>query len=212
MKLSYNFRYKIAEYFSYIFIFLCKYIAGLNYTIEGMEKLPNTPSIVLLNHQSFWDNLIVQLFIPQHSWVLKRELFNMPLLGWGIKMLEPIDVDRSDHISVNKILREGQKKLSNGLWVIIFPEATRCRPGSMTRFKPSAVKLASMAKVPIIMVAHNAGMFWPKGLWIKPGHIHVKIIDIIEIDEIISSETRELTTKIENIIHAEKQILESNFY
>ncbi len=202
-------RYRICKAFSHVFIKLGETIVGLNYEISGLEKLPKVQSIVLLNHQSFWDNIIVQLIIPEHSWVLKRELFNIPLIGWGIKMLKPIAVDRNNNISVSQILREGQEKLSSGLWLVVFPEATRCKPGSFSKFKPSAVKLAAIAEVPIVMIAHNAGMFWPKGFWIKPGTIKIKIIDIIPLEEIKDTETRALTEKIETIIHREKQTLES---
>ncbi|MCC8368685.1 MAG: 1-acyl-sn-glycerol-3-phosphate acyltransferase [Rickettsia endosymbiont of Oxypoda opaca] len=205
---NYQIRYKIGVIFSYAFIWLARFCCGLKYQVSGLEKLPKIPSIVVSNHQSFWDQIFMQLIIPEHSWVLKRELFNIPLLGWGLRMVKPIAVDRNVNISVTQILREGQEKIKQGLWLIIFPESTRVLPEKTVKFKPSAVKLASLAKVPIVMMAHNAGLFWPKGFWFKkPGTIQVKIIDVISTEEVEQSDVRELNEKIEKIINKEKQKL-----
>ncbi|CAF1427109.1 unnamed protein product [Rotaria sordida] len=72
----------------------------------------------------------------------------------------------------------------------------------------SAAKLATVVKAPIVMMAHNAGAYWPKGFWIKkPGTIQVKIIDVITIEEIARTDARELTDKMEQMINKEKQLL-----
>jgi len=197
--------------FSYSFIWLVRVICGLKYNVSGLEKLPKEPSIVLANHQSFWDNVFMQLIIPEHSWILKRELFKIPFFGWGLKMVDPIAVDRQDSLSVKQILREGQIKLQNGLWLIIFPESTRLKPDQITKFKPSAVKLASIAKVPIVLMAHNAGVYWPKGFWIKKsGTIQVKIIGVIQAASIEENDVRRITEQVQEVINAEKQILFEN--
>ena len=110
----------------------------------------------------------MQLIIPKHSWFDKRELFNIPFFGWGLKMVDPIAVPRRNNISIKQILREGQKKkLQDGLWLIVFPESTRLRPEQSTKFKPSAIRLEVTEKVPIVLMAHNAGVYWPKGFWIN---------------------------------------------
>jgi 1-acyl-sn-glycerol-3-phosphate acyltransferase len=208
LNIKYSAKYKIAVIFSHSFIWLAKVICGLRYQISGLDKLPSQPSIVLANHQSFWDNVFMQLIIPEHSWILKRELFKIPFFGWGLKMFDPIAVDRQDNLSVKQILREGHKKLQEGLWLIIFPESTRLRPEQMTKFKPSAVKLASMAKVPIVLIAHNAGVYWPKGFWIKKsGTIQVKVIDVIPVAMVEELDVRILTEQVQAVINMEKHIL-----
>ena len=205
---TYHIKYKVAIFYSYSFIWCAKIICGLKYHVSGLEKLPQEPCVVLANHQSFWDNVFMQLIIPKHSWIVKRELFNIPFFGWGLKMVDPIAVDRGDNISVKQILREGQKKLQDGLWLIVFPESTRLRPEQSTKFKPSAIRLAVTEKVPIVLMAHNAGVYWPKGFWInKPGTIQVKIIDVIAKDQMEECDVRELTEHIGQVINTEKQAL-----
>lgn len=207
-KVNYNIRYKIGVIFSYAFIWLARICCSLRYQVSGLEKLPSGPSILVANHQSFWEQVYMQLIIPKHSWVLKKELFKIPLFGWGLRMVKPIAVDRNSNISVGQILKEGQQKLQSGLWLIIFPESTRVTPEKTVKFKPSAAKLATLVKVPIVMMAHNAGAYWPKGFWIKkPGTIQVKIIDVIPIEEIARTDARELTEKMEQMINKEKQLL-----
>ncbi len=205
---NYNVKYGFAYLFSHGFVWITKMICGIKYEIRGLEKLPSRPSIAMANHQSFWDNVFMQVIIPKHSWIIKRELFDIPFFGWGLKAVDPIAVDRSDAISVKQILTQGVAKLKQGLWIVIFPESTRLRPEQKAKFKPSAAKLAALAGVPIVLVAHNAGVYWPKGFWItKPGTIEVVIVGTIEEEEIAKSDVRELTDKIENLINEEKERL-----
>ncbi|RYE05725.1 MAG: 1-acyl-sn-glycerol-3-phosphate acyltransferase [Rickettsiaceae bacterium] len=205
---KYHIKYSLAKFYSRIFIWAIKFTCRLDYQVDGLELLPSQPSIVLANHQSFWDNFIMQIIIPKHSWIVKRQLFNIPFFGWALKMAETIAVDRNDSLSVKQILKEGQKKIQNGLWLIIFPEATRIKPDQNVRFKPSAVKLATMTEAPMVLMVHDAGVYWPKGFWIKkPGVIKIKIIDVIYSEQVRDLDIRDLTQNIENIVNTAKSNL-----
>jgi 1-acyl-sn-glycerol-3-phosphate acyltransferase len=183
-------------------------IMDIKYEVQGLEKLPNGPYLVLSNHQSFWENFFMQLIIPEHSWVIKKELFEIPVFGWGLRMVEPIAVDRSATASIVQILEEGKKKLQSGLSIVIFPEGTRVKPDRSVSFKPSAAKLALEAEVPVVLMAHNAGVLWPKGFWFqKSGTINVKIIETMMPGEIARYDARSLTDYIQQRINTEKQVL-----
>ena len=208
--ISYSFKYKIAEIFSCTFIYLLWDICGIKFQIDGLSKIPTNskPYVVLSNHQSFWENFFMQVIIPKHSWVIKRELFDIPLFGMGLKMLNPIAIDRAQSSSVAQILRDGQEKINSGLNIIIFPEATRIKIDQTVAFKTSAAKLALNAKTPIVLMAHNAGMFWPKGFWfIKSGTIKVQIIDYMRYEAISQYDARQLTKIIQEKINNEKNRL-----
>lgn len=205
---TYSLRYKLAEIFSIIFIQITRLFAGISYRVEGLELLPDRPSLVLSNHQSFWENVFMQIIIPKHSWVIKKELFNIPFFGWGLRSMEPIAVDRSQSRSVAQIIKNGTQKLQNDHWIIMFPEATRLKPRQTRKFKPSAAALALEAGVPIVLMAHNAGLFWPKAFWLrKPGTVSVKIIKVITPEEAKEFDARSLTDHIEQIINHEKENL-----
>ena len=175
-KSSYASKYTLVKCYSRAFIALGKIIAGMNYKIEGLENIPKEwPAVILANHQSFWDNIIMPVLFPIQSWVIKKQLLNVPIFGYGLKLMEPIALDRSAAMSVRQILQIGSQRLQSGISVVIFPESTRLNPGQTVPFKPGCAALAHANNVPIIPVAHNAGTLWPKGLWIKPGTITVKI-------------------------------------
>lgn len=199
-------RYNLAIAYAWSFVNITKWICGINYEIEWDVELPKRPYVIMANHQSFWDNVIMPHIFPRQSWVIKKELYNIPFFGLGLRLVEPIAVDRSDNLSVSQILNMGTLKLQEDICVVIFPEATRLRPGVKTKMKPAGTKLAQMNNVPIVLMAHNAGLFWPKGFWIKkPGTVKVKVGKIINIKP--EDDVRQVTTEIENWINTEKDRL-----
>ena len=209
---SYSSRYKVAELFSYIFIYLLWLVCGIKFKVIDREKLPvdGNPYIALSNHQSFWENFFMQIIIPEHSWVIKKELFDIPVFGFGLRSVAPIAVDRSDSRSVVQILEEGNKKIESGLSIVMFPEGGTVKPDCSVKFKPSAARLALNTGVPVVLIVHNAGLVWPKGFWFKrPGTVKVKIIECLSSAQINSygADARELTYYIQEKINSEKKIL-----
>lgn len=203
---SYYMRYSVAKSYAWVFVNLTNIICGIDYEIEGKELIPEGPAIIMSNHQSFWDNIIMPHIFPMQSWVIKKELYDIPVFGLGLRLVEPIAVDRSDNASVKQIINMGMEKIAEGLWVVIFPEATRVPVGRRVKLKPSGVKLAQEAGVPILLMVHNAGLFWPKGFWIKKsGTIKVKIGPTIKVSS--TDDVRAVTQEIENWILEEKDII-----
>lgn len=152
-------------------------ICGVSYQVEGQENLPDGPAIVLSNHQSTWETLALAFIVPPQVWVLKKQLLKIPFFGWGLAVSSPIAIDRNAGINAREqVVDQGQKRLDAGLWVIIFPEGTRVDPGVERRFKPGGAILASRSGYPVVPIAHNAGLFWPRHQFIKfPGKITVRI-------------------------------------
>lgn len=203
---SYPMRYGVARSYAWAFVGITRLVCDIDYEIDGMENLPKGPAIVMSNHQSFWDNVIMPHLFPMQSWVIKKELYNIPVFGLGLRLVEPIAVDRSDNSSVKQILNMGSEKIAAGLWVVIFPEATRVPVARRVKLKPSGVKLAQETGVPIVLMAHNAGIFWPKGFWIKkPGTIKVKIGPIVKVKA--TDDIRVITQEIEDWMVREKDAL-----
>jgi 1-acyl-sn-glycerol-3-phosphate acyltransferase len=109
--------------------------------------------------------------------VLKRELLWLPFIGWGLKLLRPIAINRGEgHRAVNQVVEQGRKRLADGLWVIVFPEGTRVVAGETKKFGVSGALLATATAKLVIPLSHNAGLFWPRrGIVKKPGTIRVLI-------------------------------------
>lgn len=178
--MPYKVRYRIITAWSYFFIFWARVTCGLRYKVTGRKNLPKQNAIIFSNHQSMWETIFMQVLLPYQAWVLKKELLSIPVFGWGLALIEPIAINRKSMNSVKELIRQGKKCLQKGRWVVIFPEGTRVAPGKDHRFSRSGAALAEATHYPIVPIAHNAGLFWPRGFLIKKsGTIQVKIGPII---------------------------------
>jgi 1-acyl-sn-glycerol-3-phosphate acyltransferase len=187
--LTYPFPARIRYYFITLYsraiIQLAKYICGIDYQVEGLEKLPKESAIIISNHQSTWETLAFQAIFPPQTWVIKKELLYLPFFGWALALLNPIAINRrAAQSSRAQILEKGSQRLKEGQWVIIFPEGTRRDPQDLGKFSRIGALLAAKTSKPIVTVAHDAGRYWPRNAFIKkPGTIKVKIGPIIHSNE-----------------------------
>jgi len=180
-----------------------KVTCGVHVEIRGEENLPSTPCVILSKHQSQWETFYLQVMKRPVVTVLKKELMNVPFFGWGLRLMQPIGIDRSNpKKALRYIQEEGQRRLQKGQSIIIFPEGTRTPPGETGTYARSGAELACRAGVPIIPVAHNAGRCWPAKKFIKyPGTIHMVIGAPIDT---LNGNSRELTERVKNWIEAEQ--------
>ena len=150
---------------------------GINVQVDGLENVPHTPCVILSKHQSTWEVFFLQrLFMPV-STILKQELLKIPFFGWGIRLMHPIAIDRSNpRQAMKQVMQQGTQRISEGNRVVIYPEGSRIPFGKIGKYGRSGAALAIAAGVPIIPVAHNAGYCWPaRQLMKRPGTIHVII-------------------------------------
>jgi len=170
-------RYLMATWWcSFILIWL-RICCGVRYKIIGAENLPSEPVVILSNHQSQWETILFYKLVFPVAPILKRELLRIPFWGWAMRLQRPIAIDRSNPREAGKsLLIQGVEKIKQGYSIIIFPEGTRSRPGTMKRFSRGGARLAVAAEAPIVPIAHDAGKCWPPHAFIKfPGTITVTI-------------------------------------
>jgi 1-acyl-sn-glycerol-3-phosphate acyltransferase len=158
-------------------LWVLRVLCRLDFVVEGAEHLPDEPSVVLVKHSSAWETIAQLKILPAQTWVLKRELLWAPILGWVIRKLRPIAIDRrAGRSAVQQVIDQGRQRLADGLWVVIFPEGTRVAAGQTRRYGLGGALLAGATGKPVIPVAHNAGDFWPRRGWLKrPGTIRFVI-------------------------------------
>lgn len=170
-------RYRLITGYNHTVIWLARWVLGIRYVMQGAENLPTRPAIILAKHQSAWETVAFLFLFPPVSPVIKQELLKVPFFGWAFRMLSPIAIDRgSGREALKQIVAQGREKLSQGFWVLVFPEGTRVAPGEKGRYGIGGSWLAAETGAPIVPVAHNAGEVWPKNAFIKrPGTVTVSI-------------------------------------
>jgi 1-acyl-sn-glycerol-3-phosphate acyltransferase len=170
-------RYRIITLWSRLVVWLAQVICGVRYQVRGLENLPRQPSIVLAKHQSAWETIAFEVFLPPQVWVLRRSLLRVPFFGWGLAMMSPIAIDRGAGMqALKQMLEQGRERLAQGFWIIIFPEGTRIAPGQRGRYQIGGAWLAVHTGAPVLPIAHNAGRLWRKNAFLKfPGTIIVSI-------------------------------------
>jgi 1-acyl-sn-glycerol-3-phosphate acyltransferase len=194
--------YAIANNWARVQLRVLEALCGLRYVVEGKENIPPGAHISMWKHSSAWETIAQAAIFPPQAWVLKRELMWIPLVGWALRCLQPIAINRKAGASaVNQVVEQGKKRLTDGLWILIFPEGTRVAPGESRKYGLSGALLASRAGVKIVPVAHTAGFYWPRRGWVKrPGVIRVRIGSPIDA---ANRDPRELNEQVRAWIEAE---------
>ena len=169
-------RFQLVRFYAACLLWVLKWSCGLDYRVEG-EPLPPGAHVALWKHTSSWETVAMMVVFPRQVWVLKRELLWIPFVGQGVWLMHAIAINRkAGQSAVSQVIEQGQARLAEGDWVMVFPEGTRMAPGQTRRFGVSGTLLAAAADRLIVPVAHNAGKYWPRrGLLKKPGTVRVVI-------------------------------------
>lgn len=154
-------------------------ILGVRVEIRGTP--PTGDCLIAAKHQSFLDILALAQACPQRAFVMKREVMNVPVMGWFARQVGSIPIDRARGKDAMKQIISGietARARPEGLGQLIFyPEGTRTLPGQRVPYKHGVGTVQRATHLPIIPVAVNCGMFWPRrGLPIRRG---VSVIEFL---------------------------------
>ncbi len=191
---------------------LC-WINGVTVEVRGLENIDLSRSYIFAgNHQSQIDIFSLQAALGfDFRWMAKKELFRIPLFGWGMKLAGYIPVDRSGGKKALKSLDEAAKRIAGGTSVIIFPEGTRSRDGQIHPFKAGGMILAIKSKVPLVPLAiHGTYELLPKGkLFAKSGKVVIVFGEPIETAEYSTKQKHELADRLHDVVVALKRQAEA---
>lgn len=147
--------------------------------VNGCENIPAGPVIYMANHSSFFDVFAILGHLNvQFKWIVKQELFRVPLLGFAMQRSGYISIDRGNHKKAIESIDLAEEKIRSGISIVIFPEGTRSEDGSLLYpFKKGGFHLALRSKVPIVPITILGSRdILPKGeRIIKPGTIKLVI-------------------------------------
>ena len=180
----------------------------LNTEIKVIGQIPSKKRVVIyaIKHQSAWETVFCTHLFSMPSIVLKKALIFLPVIGLYFLRAGAIPITRDQGLNaLRKMGRNAKKAVKENRSMMIFPQGTRVKPGISSKEKPylpGVFFLYSQAKVPVIPVAHNAGLLWPKNSFFKyPNRLRSKSVTIQILPEIKPGLSKqEFLTKLENII------------
>jgi 1-acyl-sn-glycerol-3-phosphate acyltransferase len=142
------------------------------------------PAIFAFKHQSTWETLIIYALLYDPAIVLKRELLWIPFFGWYLQKMQMIALSRSKTNrlqDLKSLLKAAENTIGQKRPIVIFPEGTRSKPGQKPLYHSGIASLYLHLGIPVIPVAHNAGLFWPRRGFLKyPGTITLELLEPIQ--------------------------------
>lgn len=149
-------------------------LAGVRVEVEGEERItPSDTYIFMSNHVSNLDPPVLITRLPRRTSVLvKKELFQVPILGRAMLLGELVPVDRRNREAAVNSMKEAEKVMARGLNLTVFPEGTRSPDGRLLPFKKGPFYLAMDSGVPVVPVTIlGSEKLMPKGSAIIRGGI-----------------------------------------
>ncbi len=141
-----------------------RHVLGLDYRVIGLENLPRGQAcIVAAKHQSTYETMKLHLLMDDPAIVLKKELLRIPIWGRFLKTTGMIPIDRgAGRQAVVTMVAAAERAKAENRPIVIFPQGTRVAPGTAKSYKPGVGVLYNELGLPILPLALNSGLFWPK--------------------------------------------------
>ena len=174
-----------------------------------MPTNPRNPYVVVSNHESFVDILLISHLPWEMKWLSKKEMFRIPVGGWLMRMARDIELDRGDRGSAETALAACRNRLDDHVSVMIFPEGTRSTSGDLLPFKDGAFRLAIDAGVPILPLAvHGTATALRKHDW-RQGRstAEVHVLDPVPTDGLGPDDVATLKAGVRRVIVDELRLM-----
>jgi 1-acyl-sn-glycerol-3-phosphate acyltransferase len=190
-----------------------KLVPGWKVTIIGKEKLDQKAKVIVANHQSQEDILLIYRLGVPFNWISKAEVFKIPFYGWFMYLNGDIKLRRTSKSSIKRMILDAEKVLRQGSTITIFPEGTRSKTDKIGHFKEGAFKIAQDTKVPIVPVAiYGTGnkLIYPNGIFKGKHQVIVKVLDKIPYEQFKDKEIKDLASEVRSLIESEIKLLKQS--
>jgi 1-acyl-sn-glycerol-3-phosphate acyltransferase len=172
--------------------------------VSGREKIDRRKAYVIVsNHQSGADILVLFKLMVHFKWVSKWSLFFFPFIGWNMAMNRYIALKRGRKSSINRMVEKCREAISEGNSIMIFPEGTRSKDGNVQTFKTGAFRIALETKAPIlpIVIRGTSKAIRKGGLTIHRNHdMEMLVLDPLPYELFAGDDQKMLASRVQRII------------
>ena len=151
-------------------LWLARWVMGIKFEYRGRDKLPKEGAFIFAAaHQSNMDPMLTFPLKTNLTALAKKQLFSVPFIGTALRKIGIVKVDRESHTAHKAMDKVAEHVVALGRPLIVYPQATRVRPGHYRKLKSGAYYLQADTGLPVYTVATNTGLFWTKGFWHRAG-------------------------------------------
>ncbi len=172
--------------------------------IVGRERLyKGGPTVMVANHRSLVDILVLFRLQTHFRWVSKLENFRVPFVGWNMTLCDYIPLRRGDGTSIKAMMRHCDRAIRDGSSILMFPEGTRSSTDRMRSWKPGAFQIAERNGVPIqpIVLRGTAEALPKRGFILQGRHaISIEILDPIPVEEVAACDHENMSERVRTIL------------
>jgi len=185
------------------------------FNVEGERPadIDHRAYVVIANHESTADPFLLSWLPWDMRWVAKEELFKPPMVGWAMRWGGDIPLRRGHGDSVRTMMAECERALAAGISVMMFPEGTRSKDGSLLNFKDGAFSLAIRAKVPVlpVAIAGTRAMRPKNSKWFGKATAGARILAPVPTEGLSEADVPALRDRCRDVIAAELPDLRTRY-
>lgn len=178
--------------------------SGVKVIVKTKSPELKGPFVIMSNHQSALDIFVLLASLPfPFRFVAKRELFLIPFLGWAMRCVGHIRIDRENLRESMKALEEAAERVKSGLSILIFPEGTRSETGRLLPFKRGAFHILRLVSCPVLPVGiYGTNSIMPRGTYIprRKGEVYVSIGEPLNLSEFWTKEKERVIETVKETI------------
>jgi 1-acyl-sn-glycerol-3-phosphate acyltransferase len=171
--------------------------AGIPFTVDGLNRLPQVPCVVVANHASYIDGLVAAAALPpDFAFVIKKEMVRVPLAGLLLRRLGSQFVERNNQHKGGVDARRVLKLAATGQSLVFFPEGTFTEIRQIGKFLGGAFTTAARSDMPVVAVAIHGtrAVLRPGGLGIQRSAIRVEVLEVLTASD-AKQRSRELIAR-----------------
>ncbi|MBA4782913.1 MAG: 1-acyl-sn-glycerol-3-phosphate acyltransferase [Rhizobiales bacterium] len=188
-----------AVYWMRSVLFWLRIIVGTTCEFRGLENVPEKGCILASKHQSAWETIAFGTVLDHLAFVMKQELMAIPVFGWFAQKTGMIPIRRAERSrALGSMVEAAVVAVSKGSQIVIFMEGTRMAAGTARPYKAGVVRMAQKLGCPIVPIALNSGLFWPRNKFMRyPGRVLVEFLPPMTLEDDIRKTLNELEMAVE---------------